>query len=154
MKRICVVLLLGLVTMTACNKDRNEDKLNPDWRYFQVGMRGDTENWKDSTFIVATSDPAILAKVEAQLMLSPEKRQMVTGELIKGSGGYNTNASHEFKWHFKEDTWSFADVSAEIYDGRPHSDLDLHLAYWLDTLGRYAPWGSFIVKEIPAPVNE
>jgi hypothetical protein len=44
--------------------------------------------------------------------------------------------------------WHLTDLSIEIYDGRPYSDLDKSPAYWFDTVKRFSPWNSYIKKEI------
>ncbi len=73
---------------------------------------------------------------------------MVFGTLAPGSGRYNKNATHEFKWHFKEDEWQLAEITIEIYDGRPHSDVDADTSYWLQTVKKFSPWGSYVKKKI------
>ena len=82
----------------------------------------------------------MLQKIEAQLALPVDDRQIVLGNLVAGSGGYNKNATHEFKWHIKEDDWQLVDMTIEIYDGRPYSDVDLHYNYWMQTVKRFSPW--------------
>ncbi len=137
-----ILMLLSAVFLLSCDKD--DDK---PLRYFEVG-NANPGDWRDTIFIVATSDETLLSQVEAQLLLPVNQRKLVHGALVKGSGGYNKNAAHEFKWHFREDDWQLADVTAEIYDGRPYSDLDLHTTYWLDTVKRFGPWSSYIKREI------
>ena len=78
-----------------------------------------------------------------------EQRRLVVGALVEGSGRYNHNASHEFKWHFKEDDWNLADMTIEIYDGKPYTDVDLEFSYWLNTVKRFGAWGSYIKRKVP-----
>ena len=138
-----VIILLSAIFLLSCDKD--DDK---PLRYFEVGTDSGSGDWRDTSFIVATSDAGLLSQVEAQLLLPVNQRKLVHGALVNGSGGYNNNAAHEFKWHFREDDWQLTDVTAEIYDGRPYSDLDLHTDYWLDTVKRFGPWSSYIKREI------
>ena len=143
MKAVLFFLFLIGFFISSCDKD-NQRPL----RYFQVGLDTSPADWRDSGFVVATSDPQLIRKIKEQLLKPTNKRQIVMGRLLPGSGGYNKNSGHHFGWHFKEDEWELVDVSAEIYDGRPYSDLDLHPEYWLDTLKRFSPWGSYIKREI------
>ena len=143
---ICVAFVL-LFMIYSCKKESETGKMH----YYEVGVKGDVTEWRDSSFIIATNNKSLVAKIEAQLLVSVAQRQIVNGQLVSGNGGYNRNASHQFKWHFKEDDWDLTDFSVEIYDGRPCSDLDIETDYWLNTIKRFAPWGSYIKKEISNP---
>lgn len=127
-----------------CKKDPEPQQLN----YYEIGFRSGTADWRDSLFVIATADTGIISQIEAQLALPVSQRKMVKGSLVKGSGGYNRNAGHQFKWHFKEDQITFVDLSAEIYDGRPYSDVDINLDYWLNTIKLFGPWNSYVKKQI------
>src|SRR4030095_2845356 len=138
--------LIGLFVIAlamACKKDENKQL-----RYFEVVIVDNPSDWRDSSFIIATADPQLISEINTQLSLPIPQRKIINGALQVGSGGYNKNGSHEFKWHFKEDDWHFTDLSIEIYDGRPYSDLDLDLPYWLNTIKRFSPWNSYIKREI------
>jgi hypothetical protein len=144
LKYAVVVLLLATVS---CKKETTKDNL----RYFEIARRestAGTSEWRDNSFIVATSNTLIIQLAQQQLDLPIEKRRIVNGRLLKGDGGYNATQSHNFKWHFDEDDWQFTDLSVEIYDGRPYTDIDRNLNYWLDTVKRFAPWGYCIKREI------
>ena len=119
--------------------------------YYEVGFKTNTADWRDSSFIIATTNASLISEIETQLSLPVSQRKIVTGSLISGSGGYNKNSSHEFKWHFKEDDWQLTELSVEIYDGRPYSDVDSDINYWLNTVKRFAPWSSYIKREITGP---
>ncbi len=137
------MLLFAVYVLLSCNK--NDDK---PLRYFEVVTNTSAADWRDTAFIIATGNPALLRQVEAQLLLPAEQRKLVSGALVAGSGGYNRNGSHEFKWHFREDDWELTDFTAEIFDGRPYTDLDLNTSYWLDTMKRFGPWSSYISREL------
>jgi hypothetical protein len=136
-------IFLAAIVMLSCSKN-DEEPL----RYFEVGTDANSRDWRDTSFIVATSDATLCSQIEAQLLLPANQRKLVHGALSKGSGGYNKNAGHEFKWHFREDDWQLVDVTAEIFDGRPYSDVDLHTDYWLDTVKRFGSWSSYVKREI------
>ena len=138
-----ISMVLLAASFSACKKDKD-----PGLRYFEVGTNNQSPDWRDSSFVVATSDAALIREMEAQLLLPINERKIVIGSLVKGSGGYNKTGSHEFRWHFKEHDWSLADMSVEIYDGRPYSDLDLNIDYWIDTVKRFSPWSSYVKKEL------
>jgi len=146
MRRVYIfIAAIGLFT-ASCKK-----KVEPTpttYRYFEVGITGVQAGWRDSSFVVATADPELIYRLLEQLMMPIDDRQIVMGELARGNGGYNKNGSHNFSWHFKENKWDLVDVSAEIYDGRAYSDLDLDPYYWFGSMKRFSPWGSYIKREI------
>ena len=139
-----LIFLIIAATIISCEKDATPSTLH----YYQVAFKGDTPDWRDSSFIIATADTAIISRIEAQLALPVAQRKMVKGPLVNGSGGYNKNAGHQFKWHLKEDQLTFVDLSAEIYDGRPYNDVDRNLDYWLNSMKLFGPWSSYVSKEI------
>ena len=137
------VAALIIILIASCTKDKEKSL-----RYFEVGIKGSQEDWRDSSFVVATADQQLINTIMEQLKKPITARQIVMGELASGSGGYNKNAGYSFNWHFIENKWGLVDVSAEIYDGRAYSDVDKDPDYWLGTLKRFSPWGSYIKKEI------
>ena len=141
--KIVFVLITGFVLLVSCKKN-NGGPL----RYFEVGIVDIPANWRDSSFIIATSNPQIIEKALEQLSVPVAQRKILNGAIARGNGGYNKNGTHSFEWHFKENDWHFTDFSIEIYDGRPHSDLDLSIDYWIDTVKRFSPWNSYLKREI------
>jgi hypothetical protein len=140
------IVLVTSVVLLSCKKSKDDSESGK--AYFEVGFRDAVSDWRDSSFIVATSNPQLIQQAEAQLNLPVAQRQIVFGKLQAGSGGYNRNAAHLFKWHFKEDEWSFVDMTIEIYDGRPYSDVDSDTSYWLNTMTRYGSWGSYLKRRL------
>ncbi|HEY4196681.1 MAG TPA: hypothetical protein VGM63_14155 [Mucilaginibacter sp.] len=123
--------------------------------YYEVGMkspvvsiRDSSTDWRDTSFIIATTKSDLITAANAELNKPVQLRKNIIGDLVRGNGGYNKNGSYKFTWHFNENTWQTAAVSAELYDGRPYTDLDLHSSYWLDTVKRYCSWSSYIKREI------
>jgi hypothetical protein len=133
-----------VILMYGCKKDAEPLPIH----YYEVGFKASVTDWRDSLFIIAIADTSIVSQIEAQLTLPVSQRKMVKGPLVNGSGAYNKNAAYEFKWHFKEDQVTFADISAEIYDGRPYSDVDSNFDYWLNTMKFFGPWNSYVKKQI------
>lgn len=149
MKRWQFLALVCFIVMiiSSCKKENSQP--GNDFTYYEVGFTSTPTNWRDSIFIVRTSDAQLIQQIDAQLLLPISERKLVVGSLVAGSGGYNKNAAHEFKWHFEEDDWHLADITIEIYDGRPYSDVDMNLQYWLDTVKRFGSWGSYIKRKLP-----
>lgn len=146
MKNLTILFICLSASFVACRKESDEE-----FHYYEIGLANDSPDWRDSTFTVATADPQLISSINAQLLLPVNQRKIVIGSLVRGNGGYNKNASHGFKWRFKEDDWNLTDLSIEIYDGSPYNDLDLNLDYWIDTVKRFSPWSSYIKREISRP---
>ena len=140
---VCFFFIVTIM-IYSCKKDSKHSLL----QYYEVGFKTNTSDWRDSSFIVATADSSLISEIETQLGLPPWQRKIVTGGLVRGNGGYNKNASHEFKWRFKEDDWELTELSIEIYDGTPYSDVDTNIDYWLNTVKRFAPWSSYIKRKV------
>lgn len=140
-------MLASAIGFVSCDKTGTGTN---DMVYFAVGFKDAVLDWRDNAFIVATSNPQLIQQASAQLSRPVSERQIVFGKLQAGSGGYNHNASHVFKWHLKEDDWSLVDMTAEIYDGRPYSDADSDTAYRLNIMRRYGSWNSYIKRKLEA----
>lgn len=149
MKRILAGICFLFIMVSSCKKDSDFNP-DPEWRFFEVAIRNASpDNWRDSSFVVATKNAALLQKIEAQLALPEANRtKIVAGKLAKGNGGYNANSTHSFKWRIQEDDWDLVDLTIELSDGRPHSDVDVNFDYWMKSVKRYTPWGSYIKREI------
>jgi len=147
MLRLLCVFITVILLAIACSNDPEM----PGLRYYEVGFHTDAKEWRDSAFVVAAvaTDTQLINQINAQLALPEEKRKkIIFGSLATGNGGYNKNAGYSFKWHMHEQDWKLVDMTAEIYDGRPYSDVELHTAYWMNTVKRLGPWSSYIKKEI------
>lgn len=148
MKKMLMIVALLSTVLLACKKDKDEDRGDDGLRYFEVGRTYPSAVWQDTSFIVATRDPVLIAEIETQLNLPVRSRRIVNGALVPGDGGYNRNATHSFQWHFKEDDWKLIDMVVEIYDGLPYTDVDKNNDYWMNTMKRFSPWSSYIKREI------
>ena len=143
---LILIAIFFTVVVASCSKD---DDNNAPFVYYEVGFDTDNANWRDTAIIVRTNNAQLIQKADAQLALPVAERQIVLGELKSGSGGYNKNAAHEFKWHFEESSWDLVDVTVEIYDGKPFTDVDTDTAYWLGTVKRFGAWSSYIRRRLP-----
>jgi hypothetical protein len=93
------------------------------------------------TFRIQVSDPSQIAALES--LLGQGNRKIVSGALRRGNGGFNT----PWSWHMAPDSIEVADVTIELCDGRP-SDVESALDYWIDTVGRFCPWGTEVVARL------
>jgi hypothetical protein len=141
---------LILIMTLSCREDAAQPG---SLRFFEIGFRSAPSDWRDASFVVATSNADLLSEIEAELAKPEAERRHVNGLLAAGDAGYNRNQAHVFKWHLDPEGWSLAELSIELCDGRPYSDVDLEFDYWLNTVKRFCPWGSFIKKEVAMQLN-
>lgn len=133
---LTAILLLGI--FTACSTNNDEDN---NAHYYEFTHQSDDINYR---IVAKTSDPDVIAKVEQELSIPFEERNMhINGPIARGNPGYNSNWS----WHFVESQWSLAEVSTEVCDGRP-SFVEENLDYWVDQVGRFCPLGARVVEEV------
>jgi len=127
--------------LASCDDNSTGPQKDDRFRFFEFAMRG---RGVEQNFIAQTSDPQILSLVDTLLALPEEERNMLLlGSIATRNGGHN------FDWnrHFVPDEWQVVEVAVEVCDGNPlgvEDDLD----YWLEHLGLFCPWGSFIVREV------
>ena len=94
-------------------------------------------------FVAETSDPEVIRVARQQLELPVDERQLhINGPIARGNGGHNPSWS----WHFIPDEWRLAEVSIELCDGIPQMVED-DLSYWIDEVGSFCPWGSYVAAE-------
>ena len=141
-----LIIVLMVVLVVSCKKEKEND--NDTYTYYLVGFDTENANWRDTAFVVRTKNQQLIQKADAQLTLPVIERQIVFGNLVAGDGGFNKNASHSFKWHFNETDWSLVDITAEIYDGKPFTDVDADPDYWLNTMKRFGAWSSYIKRKL------
>lgn len=125
----------------------------PEAVQFRIGSRAAGDDSED--FVVATRDPDLIAAARAQLNLPEDQRSMfVHGALARGDGGINA----PWSWHVHGNAWQLVEVSIELCDGRA-SDIEADLEYWIDTVGSFCPWSSYVKAEVsgelaPDPVDD
>jgi hypothetical protein len=68
----------------------------------------------------------------------------VHGTVRRGDGGFNTG----YSWHLEPASVSFPDLTIEVCDGRPRSDVEGDVDYWVNTVKYYCPWGAKIVARV------
>lgn len=75
--------------------------------------------------------------------LESGREGVVLGRLAAGDGGFNAPRS----WHMVPGTVETPDAAIEVCDGIP-SMAEADLDYWLDTVGRFCPWGARVVERL------
>lgn len=116
---------------------------------FSLVLQG--TDWRDTSCVACTSDPDVIADVNNQLSKQfADRNKHINGAIAAGNASVNKNAHYNFLWHFKVNEWSLRELSMEVCDGRPYSDVDLDTAYWLNTIGFFCPWTSIVAEEIAA----
>jgi parvulin-like peptidyl-prolyl isomerase len=94
-------------------------------------------------FRYVTSSPELIARAREQLRLPEAQRFLfASGGIAAGHGGHN----QPWRWHFTD--LALVEVAIELCDGRPtlvEADLD----YWLSTVRRFCPWGSYVYAVLP-----
>jgi hypothetical protein len=118
-------------------------------RYFEFTFRpANTSDWRDSSFIAATSDQNVIDSVLADIQKPLIERKHIHGPIEAGNEGYNHNATHWFLWHFIPYGWNLVENSVEVCDGRPFSDVDSDTSYWFNTVIYFCPWGIRVSRKV------
>ena len=124
---------IGLIAFIALSGTACDDTTSVDDRaVFELEVTGER-------FRIALTDPVQIARAEALLQSGAE--QNVHGTLKRGDGGFNA----PYGWHLDPSTVTFPDLTMEVCDGRPNSDVQSDISYWVDTIKYYCPWGARVV---------
>jgi hypothetical protein len=91
-------------------------------------------------FKVWITNPAAIERVLA-LRAGGGGGSIPNGRIHRGSGRAGHNAP--FSWHLDADDIQVVDVAIELCDGRP-SDVEQHVAEYVDTINRCCPWGATV----------
>jgi hypothetical protein len=131
-----------LLAVTSCG-DSADDPLDPPApRSFIFGVRGLPD--AEGQFVAVTSDPEVLARLEAELALEESKRTLhIHGPIARGDGRHNL----AWHWHFVSHRWDMVEISIELCDGTPQA-VENDLDYWVDNVGAFCPWGSYVQREL------
>ncbi len=109
---------------------------------FLFGLHSDASGSQD--FVVLARDLALVAELRAQLTLPEVSRgRFINGAIRRGGLGHNAS----WDWHFIPGGWSLTDSAIELCDGTP-SMVEADLAYWVDRVGSFCPWGAFVKAEL------
>ncbi len=99
---------------------------------------------------VAEGERFILAVQNNEQMQLAEQRMadgvegVIHGSVARGDGSFN----EPYDWHLVPESVTFPDVAMEICDGRPSSDVQADIDYWVETVKYYCPWGARIIRRL------
>jgi hypothetical protein len=93
-------------------------------------------------FRVGLTDEAEIERAES--LRASGAANNVHGTLRCGTGGFNA----PYSWHLDPATVTFPDLSMEVCDGRPQSDVQRDVDYWIDTVKDYCPWEAKVVARV------
>ena len=133
MKRIVLALFAG-AALAACD-DASTDPVEAAEFTVQV---------VDEQFRVRIEDPYEIA--QARALIGTNNTVNVTGQILRGHGGFNTG----YSWHLKPSSVALVDLSIELCDGMP-SYVEENVGYYVDTVKQYCPWGARIMGEATEP---
>ncbi len=144
-KEFRAVCLMGaalvVLMVAACTDDSPGSGAQPA-ATFQFRMDNDTTGAKD--FIATSTDAALIARVRGQLQLPEGTRNLhINGAIVAAASGENLG----WGWRFRNGDWNLTELSIELCDGNAQL-VQQDLAYWLNTVGRFCPWGSRVAGEV------
>jgi len=150
MKRVAATsirqLSLLCLLLVACDRidiGDSEPNLYPDLVVAGGYLFGFTSK-TEFNFVAVSFASATVSQLAAQLALPEDERGMhLNGPLGRGDGGHNL----EWNWHFLPGEWALAEASIELCDGNPQY-ISENLDYYIDTVGRYCPWGAHVIKQL------
>jgi hypothetical protein len=109
--------------------------------HFRITVRGVAGS--AGQFVVETTNPETVRIAREELARPADQRTLhVAGRVARGDGGFNTGWS----WHLVPGEWELVELSIELCDGTPQMVED-NLAYWVDQVGHFCPWGSYVSAE-------
>lgn len=88
-------------------------------------------------------DNALLATRARRIAAGLENQKIVSGDLARGDGGFNTG----YGWHIIPGTVALIDQPIEECDGTP-SEVQSDIDHWVDDIQRFCPAGSRIIGEV------
>jgi len=103
----------------------------------------------DEAFVVRLVTPEQIAHADARIA-GTESQHTISGKLIDGDGGFNTDPSRNKKWswHLAPESVSFPQITMELCDGRP-SDVEGNKTHWINDVHMYCPWAAKFIRKMP-----
>lgn len=121
--------------LAACDTD--ETVSPPPTAVFEIEVA------EQETFRIALQDADLIEAAEQ--IMAAGRVGVIHGTLARSDGGFNA----PYSWHIAPETVTFPDVAMEVCSGRPLSDVEADLDYWIDHLGVYCPWDARILRRLP-----
>jgi hypothetical protein len=129
------LVLTALIAGSSAACD-NDPTYPDDMAVFEIEVAG------GERFHIGLTQSAEIARASALLASGAENN--VHGTLRRGDGGFNS----PYTWHLEPGSVTFPDLSMEVCDGRPQSDVQSDVSYWVDTVRYYCPWGVRVVGRV------
>ena len=137
MRRLRALALLPLLAaVPACGDDGTQPA---ETRTFTIDVQGEQ-------FRVRVASAAQIDALEERM--EHNTTGALNGELRAGDGGFNA----PWSWHLDPASIEVPDVTIELCDGTP-SMVEADVAGWIQTVGRYCPWGARVVAETGAEME-
>ncbi|MEZ5318076.1 MAG: hypothetical protein R2752_11800 [Vicinamibacterales bacterium] len=92
-------------------------------------------------FRVFVTDPTAIDQLLA-LRQGTSRASIPNGRILRGPGAGGHNAP--YSWHLDDRDIELAETAIELCDGSPRY-VESHVADYVDTVGRYCPWGAALV---------
>lgn len=135
-RRVISLALVAVAGAAGCD----EDPAAPDGR-LQGGVLA-TFRVSGETFHVWATNPEAVQSLLA-LEAGESRANIPNGRLMEGPGEADHNAP--WSWHLDPEDVRMAEVTIEACDGRP-SMVEQDRSYWIDTVGRFCPWGAELLE--------
>ena len=128
-----MLVLLSGAALAAC-----EDATEPaDSAEFVIAV-------EDEQFRVRIEDPTEIA--QARALINTNNTININGRILRGDGGFNAG----YSWHLRPSSVELVDLTIELCDGMP-SYVEENVAYYVDTVRAYCPWGARVMGEVTEP---
>ena len=131
---LLMTLLLGVILVFAACDSKSAEK-----SYAAVY---EVEVADQERFFVALATESQIEMAEK--WMAEGRVGVLHGTVARGNGGFND----PYDWHLDPATVSFPDMAMEVCDGRPESDVQADVDYWVERIGYYCPWGARLVRRV------
>lgn len=136
MYRVLIITLLVLSVLFASCGNSTSGNMNKEV-IFEFQTTGDEH------FFAQTTDQGLIDRVRQQLSRPQADRNLfINGTIARGQANNNG-----WNWHFVTGEWELTEAAIEVCDGRP-SMVEQNIDYWVDDVGHFCPWSSFVVREV------
>jgi hypothetical protein len=131
-----LTLLAVALAVGACRSDAPTE---PGDRIFHVLVcRGSLDLPAGEVFRIRILDPALAAEAEA--LIGAGHVRIVTGNVVRGDGGFNA----PWSWHLDPASIAFVDSAAEYCDACPN-EVEATLDHWIASVGIYCPYTTELI---------
>lgn len=134
-------VLLIAVLVVACFSVKSQT------RYFEFRQPFDSTL---TSFIVASSDTAVINTVLSDIALPISQRRFISGDVTNGNGGFNHDGANWYTWHYIPNAWQLTSINVEFCDGIS-SLIGSNPAIIAGDTVYFCPWESYPHQEVFNP---